>query len=117
MPPKYVSGASIKLGTIEISSNVRANTALINPPSENVIDVNTAISMVITGWTGLISVNSSEIIATNKPTATPRATPPITNPANMVTLLTVGNHTHHDDARHNKIHVRDAIHLTDTSAY
>ena len=69
---------------MEISSKLLANTALINPPSENKI----AVRMAIVNTTGIFATPVLEkniaTTVTAIPHDTPRATPPDINPSRII---------------------------------
>ena len=63
---------------IEISSNERANTALIKPPNENKIDVPSTVKIVTNKCSIPKSVKNSATIETIKAITSPRKIPPLT---------------------------------------
>ncbi|MNW16247.1 hypothetical protein D3C71_2150370 [compost metagenome] len=61
---------------IEISSKLRANTALMKPSNEKMVAVSNTTRMVTPRWCTCRSVKNSDSRVTITPTASPRNTPP-----------------------------------------
>ena len=70
----------MNVGTIDMSSKLFANTALMNPANEKTIEVNKITSIVITGYWICKSAKRSDIAVTIAPTANPRHIPPTIKP-------------------------------------
>ncbi|MCY1455644.1 hypothetical protein D9M71_727900 [compost metagenome] len=62
---------------IEISSKLRANTALMKPPREKMVAVSSTTSAVTPMWCTWSLVKNSDRNVTITPTASPRSTPPM----------------------------------------
>ncbi|MCY1452578.1 hypothetical protein D9M71_695070 [compost metagenome] len=63
---------------IEISSKLRANTALTKPSSEKMVAVSSTTTTVTPRWCTCRSVKNIDKMVTITPTAKPRSTPPST---------------------------------------
>ncbi|MOA53414.1 hypothetical protein D3C78_1768700 [compost metagenome] len=61
---------------IEISSKLRAYTALTKPPREKIVAVSNTTSTVMPKWCICNRVKNSDSTVTITPTASPRSTPP-----------------------------------------
>ncbi len=61
---------------IEMSSKLRAYTALTKPPMEKMVAVSTTTSTVMPRWCTCSLVKNSDSAVTMTPTASPRNTPP-----------------------------------------
>ena len=76
----------MNVGTMEISSNLFASSALIKPPMENSAEVSTTTNIVSSGCSTVKRVKNSDTIVTIKPTPKPRAMPPSMNPERITPL-------------------------------
>ncbi|MNJ78517.1 hypothetical protein D3C77_762890 [compost metagenome] len=61
---------------IEMSSKLRANTALMKPSNEKIVAVSSTTTMVTPRWCTCRSVKNNDSNVTITPTARPRNTPP-----------------------------------------
>ena len=62
---------------IEMSSKLRANTALMKPPREKMVAVSSTTTTVTPRWCTCSLVKNSDSTVTISPTARPRSTPPM----------------------------------------
>jgi hypothetical protein len=73
----------MKVGTMLMSSNFFANTALMKPPSENTAAVSTTVDSTMKGCLISRCVKNSATTVTTPPTSRPRTMPPATWPSTM----------------------------------
>ncbi len=126
---------------IEMSSKLRANTALTKPPREKMVAGQQHHQHRHPQVMHLQMGEEQRQDGDDQPTASPRSTPPTTKPMRMgmrrhwrhqqfldVALelaaeearhhiaVAVGDHRHHDQPRHDVFHVAEAAHVADLPA-
>ena len=77
MPPRYVSGVKTNIGTVERSSNLLANTPLINPVNDKNAEERITIKIVSDQLYTDNLLKNKDNTETKVPTNIPRVMPPL----------------------------------------